>query len=65
MVAEDLVKTMVHLASQSVPTPTRECVKTGRMWPLEAAVGSCGSAKVHAVEDCWTCPVAVPTHIVG
>ena len=51
---EDLVKTTVNSESQSVPTPMRECMKVVRMWPLEAAVESCGSARVHAVEDCWT-----------
>ena len=59
------MKTTVQLVSQSVPTPTRECVKVVRMWPLEADVGSCGSAIVHIAVDCWTFPVAVPTQIVG
>ena len=31
-------------------------MKVGSMWPLEAAVGSCGSVRVHSAADCWTCP---------
>ena len=40
-------------------------MKIGRMWTLETAVGSCGSARVHSVADCWTFPEAVPTQIMG
>ena len=65
MVTEYLVKMMVQSESHSVPTPVRECMKVGRMWHLEAAVGICGSARVHSAADYWTCPVAVPTWIVG
>ena len=62
---EDLEKSTVQSESHSVPTPTRESTKVGRIWPLEAAVGSCGSTRVHTAADCWTFPVSVPTHIVG
>ena len=64
MVTEDLVNMTVQSESQSVPTMKRECVNVGRMWPLETDVGICGSARVHAAADCWTCPVAVPTQIM-
>ena len=40
-------------------------MKVGRIWHLGAAVGSCGSARVHAAADCWTFPVEVTTQIVG
>ena len=60
----ELVNTMVQSASQIIPTPMRECMKVGMMWPLGAAVGNCGSASVHAVADCWTCPAALTTQIV-
>ena len=59
-----MVKTTVESAPHSVPTLTGECVKVGRMWPSEAAVRSCGSARVHTSAECWTCPVAVPTQIM-
>ena len=60
-----LGETTVQLASQIVLTPIRECWKEGRMWPFVAAAGSCGSTRLHDAEDFWTCPVAVPTLIVG
>ena len=41
------MKTTAQSESKSAPNPTRECVKVGRMWPLVAAAGSCGSEKVH------------------
>ena len=62
---EELLKTTVQLVSQSMPTPTRESVKVGRMCPLEAAGGGFGNSRVHSVVDFWTLPVAVPTRIMG
>ena len=49
---EDLAKMTVQSESQSVPTLTRECVKVGRVWNLEADVKSCGSARVQSAADC-------------
>ena len=40
-------------------------MKVGMMWPFEVAVVSFGSARLHSAADCWTCPVALPTWIVG
>ena len=45
--------------------PMRNCVKVGRMWNFEAALGSCGSVRVQSSADCWTCTMAVLTQIVG
>ena len=64
-VTEDLVNTTVQSALQRVPMTSRECWKEGDMWPLVASVGSCGSTRVHDAEDLCTCPVVVPTLIVG
>ena len=39
-------------------------MKVGGVCNLEAAVGGCRSARVHAAADCCTFPVAVPTQMV-
>ena len=64
-VTEDLVNTNVQLASNRVTTPIRECWKEGRMWPLVASVGSCGSTRVHNAEYYCMCPVEFPMLVVG